>query len=255
MKSTSAQRFAFVDYIRGFLVIAMVVYHAVYCFYSFSLVTVDLFTGFWWWFPRCIAAGFLLVSGWSLAASRDRGQTFKKAGRRMLKLAGLALVVSLATYITFGPQYFVFFGILHSIAVASLLSWPLAAPAKKSRTSIVVSSALILLGGALLAAGLWLGTKRFDFPWLAWLGFRPADLYPVDFEPLLPWLSWFVFGIALYPASKGLSGSLANTGAKPGLCKPMPAALAFLGRHSLIIYLAHLPALYGLAWLVSALRG
>jgi uncharacterized membrane protein len=31
--------------------------------------------------------------------------------------------------------------------------------------------------------------------------------------------------------------------------------LAFMGRHTLVIYLAHLPALYGIAWLTSAALG
>lgn len=288
MKSTNTQRFALIDTIRGFLVIAMVIYHAVYCFVSFSIIKIDLYTGFWWWFPRSIAAGFLTVSGWSLAASRSRGKTFKQASRRLVKLAGLALVVSLATLITFGPQYFVFFGILHCIAAASLICWPIAAPIKKEQATFVASSLLFLFGSGLLATGIWLGTKRFDFPWLAWLGFRPAALYPVDYEPLFPWMAWFVFGIALYPISlvlmlrnKRITAHASTVHDKPTMFPepyhltlsasanyknddaPAPAQqtthkslqllsiMSFLGKHSLIIYLVHLPVLYGLAWIIA----
>ncbi len=262
------QRFAGIDYARGMLVIAMIVYHAVYCLVSFAIIAVDLYQGFWWWFPRCIAAGFIVISGMSLAAARSRAYTFKQIVKRSGKLAFFAGLVSLATFIAFGHQYFVFFGILHLLAVASIIAWPLAKPLSNQGLQF----ARMLLGFAVLAAGLWLGTMRFAFPWLAWLGFRPENLYPVDYEPLLPWFAWFVFGTVLYKPFSALSHHFSNQSypelhkgataiasphtaqnqkSAPALYKWLFTALSWLGRHSLIIYLLHLPILYGLSWLLS----
>ncbi|MDR2771092.1 MAG: DUF1624 domain-containing protein, partial [Clostridiales Family XIII bacterium] len=68
--------------------------------------------------------------------------------------------------------------------------------------------------------------------WLFPFGFRSAGFYSADYFPLFPYL--FVF----------LAGSAAGT-----LVKHLPAAarrahirpLAYLGRHSLLIYLLHQP--------------
>ncbi len=261
-------RQATIDYIRGTLVIAMILYHTVYCLVSFKLITIDLFQGFWWWFPRCIAAGFIFLSGMSLAAARSRSYTLQKALKRSGKLILYAGLVSLTTFVAFGYQYFVFFGILHLLAVSSIVAWPLAKPISNQGLQFAVAA----LGCAVLAAGLWLGMVRFDFPWLAWLGFRPKNLYPVDYEPLLPWFAWFIYGIASYKPFSTIAQHT-GTGTNTHTCKetgaiaspysahpkknthaffkPLLAALRWLGSHSLIIYLLHLPILYGLSWMLS----
>ena len=262
------QRFAGIDSARGMLVVAMIIYHAVYCLVSFAIIAVDLYQGFWWWFPRCIAAGFILISGMSLRAARSNSYTFKQTVKRSVKLALLAGLVSLATFVMFGQRYFVFFGILHLLATASIIAWPLAKPLSNQGLQF----ARILLGCAVLAVGLWLGTMRFKFTWLAWLGFRPENLYPVDYEPLLPWFAWFIFGIVFYEPFSAFSqqssdqsyselhkGATAITSPHTAQSQKSTtvfatwplAALCWLGRHSLIIYLLHLPVLYGFSWLLS----
>jgi uncharacterized membrane protein len=109
-----------------------------------------------------------------------------------------------------------------------------------------------------------LGTARFDFPWLAWLGLRPAALYPVDYLPLLPWFAFALAGAALHDLmtrvdatrvdatrvdAKRASVSMKVTQrAKPSRATTMMAAI---GKRSLVVYLAHLPLLYGLGWILS----
>lgn len=238
-RQQAAKRSQAVDAIRGLLVILMVIYHAAYMTVLSGLAHFGLYEGFWWIFPRTIAAGFIAVSGWSLARKGVRTSGFKAFLVRAGRLALPALAITVISALLF-RKGFVFFGILHLLAASSILAWPFL-----GRPALAV-----LTGLAVMGAGLLLGGQRFHWPYLAWLGFRPADLYPVDYLPLLPWFAWCLFGVAA-----GDLMSRHNHTFDPGT--PWQAAilkpLSYLGRHSLGIYLVHLPVLYGLSSLLALL--
>lgn len=242
---TARRRSRTLDALRGWLVFLMIIYHAAYIGVMQGIAAIELYTGFWWLFPRAIAAGFIALSGWCLDAKKAGGATYGYFARRAARLALPALCVSAASLIMFGSGSFVFFGILHALALSSLLAWPLL-----GRPALALAAAL-----AALAAGLALGPLRFDWPYLAWLGFRPRGLYPVDYLPLLPWFAWAAFGAAAHglfrrlPARPSRPEPRRSPRAKGALAaaRAIVRALAFMGRHSLIIYLAHLPLLFGLA--------
>lgn len=237
------QRSMILDAIKGFLVLAMVTYHAFYIAVMFSFSNIELYTGFWWIFPRVIAAGFVLVSGWNLAAKRARGATLNVFAKRAGMLALIALGISAAT----GPvldKGFVFFGVIHLLALSSLVAYPLL-----GRPILA-----LLTGVAFLALGIALGRLRFDFVWLAWLGLRPANLHPADYLPLAPWLAFIAFGAAFRDLVfryflQETTRKKAKLVRKKKLLLDIPPPLIFRilaagGRHSLKIYLAHLPLLY-----------
>ncbi|HAP43455.1 MAG: hypothetical protein A2087_02040 [Spirochaetes bacterium GWD1_61_31] len=284
--SRKAHRRPFIDACRGFCVLGMILFHALYILRMHNLVAVDLWNVFWWWFARLFAAAFVGLSGWSLAAKRasltaaaDAAATVPGAAtpstslvlwrtplRRALKLGLLAAAISLVTRLLFGPTSFVFFGVLHLLCLSGLLGWPLAA---RPRLAAVV-------GALTLAAGLLLGKQHFNGLALAWLGFRPAGHQPMDYLPLLPWFAWTAFGsvafhlgrrfaprpaavAAAVPAAAAAAATTAATArpapAIPSRRIPAPAAgLVWLGRHSLAVYLTHVPLLYGLAQLLVRLR-
>jgi len=258
-------RKAWLDTVRGLFVVLMAVYHSAYIAVMTGLATLDLWHGFWWWFPRFIASGFLFLSGYSLsvAAARKSETLWPWLWRRSAKLALCALAVSVVSALALGRSW-VFFGILHCMALGAIVLGPF----------LKRPGAALALGVLVLAAGLVLGRQRFDFWFLAWLGFRPQGVYPADYLPLLPWCAWMFFGAALggqSPRVRGQSpgGALAGRGQSPGEAlgegqtpgealgegqTPSLRPLAWLGRHSLGVYLVHLPALFGLcsliAWLV-----
>ena len=236
------------DAIRGGLVILMVIYHGAYIAVLTGLSSLELYQGFWWIFPRTIAAGFVAVSGWSLAGKKARGSPFNSFLARAVRLALPALAITVISAVVF-RKGFVFFGILHLLAASSILLWPfLGRPVPAIATGLAV-----------MAGGLVLGNQRFDMFYLAWLGFRPAGLYPVDYLPLLPWFAWGLFGAGARELLSRLgTKTYPDSGAKnlrtrkfsvPGMLKP----LQYAGRYSLPIYLIHLPALYGLALLLARL--
>lgn len=265
-----------VDAIKGALVILMVVYHSCYVAVMFGIARIELYEGFWWLFPRCIAAGFVLVSGWNLAAKRERGGGFADMAKRAGKLAAIATIISLATWFALGDG-FVFFGIIHLLALSSLAVWPLL-----GRPVLAAAT-----GAACLAAGLAIGGARFGFPWLAWLGLRPSGLYPADYLPMLPWFAFAAFGAAAYDlrariaagrrvgeaggeasASRGGAARAAadregadregagarRPEARADLVRAAVKPVAAIGKRSLAVYLIHLPLLYAIGLLISRIR-
>ncbi len=224
----------------------MVAYHACYVAVMFGLANIDLYGGFWWIFPRSIAAGFVGVSGWCLAAKKARGAGFRAFAGRAGRLALVALAISAVTYPVLRER-FVFFGVIHLLALASIAAYPL-----------LGRPALGLAAAALCAAGgLALGEARFDLPWLAWLGLRPAALYPADYLPFLPWFAFAALGAAAYDlaarraAAREPRPPRRAERAEPRSDGPLARALSAAGRHSLAIYLIHLPALFLLGLAVS----
>jgi uncharacterized membrane protein len=221
----------------------MILYHAAYVSVLSGLVHFELYEGFWWIFPRTIAAGFIALSGWSLAGKRDRGSGFKAFLVRAGRLAIPALGITVVSAVMF-QRSFVFFGILHLLAASSVLVWPFL-----GRPALALAAGIAVMGG-----GIALGGQRFDWPYLAWLGFRPASLYPVDYLPLLPWFAWCLFGAAAKDlVLRQVQVGNQDTPRVPTWQGPFWGALVSVGRHSLIIYLAHLPVLYGLASLLALL--
>ena len=123
------------------------------------------------------------------------------------------------------------FGILHFIGLSIILVPPFL---KRPFWSLPAGVFCII-------AGNYLENFRFGFPWLLWLGFIPEQFFTVDYFPLLPWFGVFLLGVFL--------GNLLYPGYRRVFCLPdlsgnIPVkGMAFLGRHSLVIYLLHQPVL------------
>ena len=70
------------------------------------------------------------------------------------------------------------------------------------------------------------------------LGIHPASFWSVDYEPLFPWMGCVLIGM-------GLGEYLYHDGLRQFVVPDIPGIivqpLAFLGRHSLLIYLIHQP--------------
>lgn len=225
-----------VDVARTVALLGMVVFHFARDLEDFGLIAAGTTVqGPWWYLARAVAGSFLFLAGVSLWLAHGQGIRWRPFLRRLLMLAAAAALVTLATRIAV-PWGFVHFGILHSIAICSVIGLAfLRLPV--ALTLLAAAGAVALSRAGPFAA--------FDSPLLWWTGLAPGVRPSIDFEPVFPWLAPLLAGIALARLA-GRAGFWDRAAAWRG---PVLRALGWPGRHSLAIYLIHQPVLIGGLWL------
>jgi uncharacterized membrane protein len=243
MENGQRDRFWEVDFLRGMAIVLMVLFHLAYDLNYFGVYEIELASGFWFYLARFTASLFLLLVGVSLTLSHSRAMIVGREDRfrihlfkRSLLILGLAIGVTLVTYLLMGKGFIVF-GVLHLIGVSLLLAYPF----------LRLHGVNFIFGLLSILLGLYLQSLSVDFPWLLWLGLAPQDFSSVDYFPLFPWFGVILMGVAL--------GDLFYRDYHrrihlPDLAGwPLARWLAFLGQNSLAIYLVHQPMLTGLMYL------
>ncbi len=141
------------------------------------------------------------------------------------------------------PTMRIWFGVLHLLGVCMLL-YPLY---RKLPTW-----ALALSGIAIVGLGYWSQTIRVEVDLLFPLGLCTPGFSAGDYFPLFPHLGWYMLGTVLgrtaYRSRKTLLPKV------PANCAPV-RFLSACGRHSLWIYLAHQPVVYGILLSIGMIRG
>ena len=245
MVESPTVRFWEVDFLRGVAIVLMVLYHLVFDLNYFAVYGIDVSSGIWLAEARVAASLFLLLVGLSFTLSHSRAQLLGQEDRfrlRLLKrsawILSLALGVTLVTYLFIGKGFIVF-GVLHFIGLSLLLAYPF----------LRLQSANIIFGLLFIIFGIYLQSISVGFPWLLWLGLAPHDFYSVDYFPVFPWFGVILIGLGLgsqlYPGYRRKMDL-------PDLSRsPFVRALAFLGRNSLAIYLAHQPIIIAIMHLAG----
>jgi uncharacterized membrane protein len=228
-----------IDAARGAALLAMASYHFTWDleFFGYAPAGLTEFGG-WKLYARCIASSFLFLVGVSLVLAHARGIRWNGFWKRLAMVAVAALAITAVTYVA-TPGSFIFFGILHQIALASLLG--LAFLRLPAWTTLAVATLVVL-------APNYLRSPLFDHPLLWWVGLSTVIPRSNDYVPLFPWFGAVLAGIGFtrLAASTGLLAWLADRSLLPAL-RP----LAFAGRHSLAFYLIHQPVLIACVWLFS----
>lgn len=222
------------DALRGIAIVAMIAYHFCFDLRWFGVARFDLEHDVAWIAARSAILGtFLLVAGASLALAARRDDFARGFARHVAIISAAALLVSVASYAAF-PATFIWFGVLHAIAVSLLLAFPLA-----RRPRIAAA-----LGAVVVLAGVALSHPAFDTRALGWLGFMTHKPATEDYVPLAPWSGLLLIGIAFGAALAQAPEPLAPLARGPRV-------LPWLGRHSLLVYLVHQPILVALLWLAT----
>lgn len=223
------------DALRGMAILLMVAFHANYLLvHIFENMLLDISSLFWFLIWRIAVGVFLLVSGAVFFLS-ERNRDFREVVVRAFKRSGMLAIVAAAISIStffFAPDYFIVFGIIHFFAVSSLLL-PIF---MRFWTLNIVLGILVVYVGTIFSAVLVQDTHLYI------LGLRSTDFRSGDYYPIFPWFGvvLFGYGITKWLHDKGALWSIVG-GAFIG-CD----WLALLGRHSLLVYILHVPILYGI---------
>ena len=226
-------RYPEVDMVRGIAILMMIFFHTVFDLSFFGISAIEVSSGFWKYFAYATASLFLLIVGISLTISHARAATSLSGHRLALKFvyrgAGIFLLGLLVTVVTFLYLHegYIVFGILHLIGISVMIS-PLFFRFKKYN---LVWGLLFIITGYFL--------PMINGPaWLLPFGIHPATFWSVDYEPVFPWTGIVLIGMGigeyLYPGG-------VRKYAIPSIPSFFMQPLAFLGKHSLMIYLIHQP--------------
>ena len=238
MAQTLGGRILAIDVARTVAILMMVTFHFTYDLEMFGFIPSGTTThGFWALFARATAGSFLFLVGFSLYLAHGQGIRWRSFSRRLAKVAGAAALVSAGTYLVM-PNTFVYFGILHSISVASLLGLAFL------RLPAVLT---LVLGAAVIAFPNYVSFPALNSPFFYWTGLTTWWPPSIDYEPVFPWFGPTLLGIGTAKALLGLMSGVLGPAAGAGQ-GGWARAVALPGRHSLLIYLVHQPILISAIW-------
>ena len=225
-----------IDAIRGFLILCVLVAHTLYCgenmFGMFRLpafLNTFLFT--------YAGSVFVILSGLSATLG---SRSFRRGV--LVFLCGMVLTLGSAVGVWLGlltEDFIIRFGVLHLLGLCMILY-----PLLKRMPDLT----LLLFGLAVIGLGYWFTTFHVEVDFLFALGLTKRGFTSGDFFPVFPQLGWFCIGIL---AGRGLYAEK-----KTRLPQIDPdvwflRALRFLGRHTLPIFLVHLPIIGGVMYLIQ----
>ena len=241
--SRRSQRFDRVDALRGVAVLWMTLYHFAFDLNHFGFWLQDFYHDpVWTWQRTAIVSLFLFCAGLGQAIAVHQGQGWPRFWRRWAQVAGCALLVSAASYAMF-PKSFIYFGVLHGLAVMLLIGRLTAGWGRWLWLAGFLAIGSTWLAPLLLAqsgAQAWFNTPPLNV--LGWITRKPIT---EDYVPLLPWLGVLWWGMAC--------GQWLLRRQPAWMADRVPVGggvLAWLGRWSLSWYMLHQPVLMGLlmAW-------
>jgi len=234
-----SMRYPVIDMLRGIAILMMFVFHFSFDLKYFGMLDVDFTTHpFWLNFRRLIVSFFLLLVGISLYLATRNGLNARRYLKRLGLLITYAGLVTIGSYLMF-PNSFIYFGILHFIAVASVLGLLFT---RFYTLNLVLGTGLILLD-------IFYSDVMFNSMALNWIGLMTHLPFTEDYVPLIPW-----FGVVLIGMFTGRM--LFGDNQPPawmswqGKQNQVAKLLAFAGRHSLNIYILHQPVLIGVLWII-----
>ena len=233
-------RLSAIDALRGLSLIGMFIYHLTWDLGYFRLISPDIpFTPVMMGLGHVVAASFLALSGASLALSWQRGFNFSHFTRRFVTIVLAAGTITALTAWQF-PDAIIFYGILHCIAVASLVCLAL----RRAPLTLI-----LIIAAGIIAAPFAVALPLFDQPEWWWLGLGTRDPPSLDWRPFAPWTGFALLGFALmrHFLSQGVPQALANWRERNAASR----LLVLGGRHSLLIYLTHQPIFIVLVFMAA----
>ena len=229
---------------RGIAIIGVVLYHFMFDLRLLEFVEIDVTTHpAWVFFARTLAGSFLFLVGFGLVFSHYNAMRWKSFWRRFAIIFIAAIGISIATYIFFAYM-FVYFGILHAIAIFSILTLPFL------RAPLWLLAVVALF---IFTLPFFVNSEIFNEKIFSWIGLWQIPPITADLVPIFPSFAYTLLGVlvARLVIKKNFVTNLASVQIKGWFFKFLKKA----GKLSLIIYLVHQPImlaiLYPIAYFVK----
>ncbi|MGN1187893.1 MAG: heparan-alpha-glucosaminide N-acetyltransferase [Lachnospiraceae bacterium] len=253
-------RIYMIDILRGILIIYVVYYHFMYDLNDILGYNIPYLYSKWFSAIRDVMSGSLIfISGISCNFSRNN---IKRGARTIL----VALVLSIVTLVVM-PEQTIIFGILHLLGtmmvIYGVIQLAVDGGKKEKYTDRGMSIRAVLMClfiflfvfskdiyyGYVRLASVTLNLPRAlygSFPMYI-MGFA-GPYVSADYYPIIPWGFLFLAG--------AMVGYVFNREGLPKLFyKNVCPPLAFIGRHTMFIYIVHQPILLGIFMLVNLIKG
>lgn len=222
------------DVLRGVAVILMMLFHFGYDLAWFEYTSYETTQDVEWIvFRGLILSMFLLAVGMSSYLAYKNHINYDKLIKTLVKLTLVSLVISIGSYQVFEHSW-IYFGVIHFITVALILS-----------LFFVKTPNLSLVFAFLLLGSYWLGYHPFDNLFNYSVHEWNIPVFTVDLVSLSPWFALVLLGI--FVMHKNMFGFRIDEN------KSMKK-IAYLGQHSLVIYLVHQPVLFGIFYMINVVR-
>jgi len=227
-----------IDTLRGVALVWMTLYHFCFDLNNVGFVRLDFYRDPFWTLQRTAILGlFLFYAGLGQAVALHQAQPWSRFWNRWMRIAGCAVLVSAGSWWMF-PNSFIYFGVLHGMAVMLVIARLTAGWGRWLLLAAVLALGLSSASVGLLGQSPW--EAAFNAPTLNWLGLITKKPITEDYVPLLPWLGVMWWGVG---AAQALQARAADTLAQPA--GPVGGVLALLGRWSLGYYMLHQPVMIG----------
>lgn len=240
-------RFDSIDTLRGAAIVWMTAYHFAFDLNHAGWLKENFYTDpFWTWQRTAIVSLFLFCAGLGQAAAVAQDQSWTRFWKRWAQIAGCALLVTAGSWWMF-PKSFIYFGVLHGIAVMLVVARLTAGWGRWLWVAGAVAIAMKPL--AAWAHLRWPQLEFLNLPAWNWLGLISRKPVTEDYVPMFPWLGVMWWGLA--------AGQWLLAHRRAGLQRPLPrpaAPLAWMGRWSLSWYMLHQPILIAAVTLASRLK-
>lgn len=238
----SENRLYLIDFLRGFTIINMILYHAVWDMVYLLDFNIPWFKGnpgFIW--QQAICYSFILISGFCINLSKNG---FK--GGIVVFICGI--IVSAVTFL-FMPENSILFGILTFLGSAMIVTVLFIKPLKRvnSFVGLIINILLFIILRHLNDGyiGLYdiftvqIPVFLYNGYFASFIGFTDKSFISADYFSILPWIFLFLTGYYF-----GRIVKIEEKGKEYGFLKMKIPILNYIGQHSLIIYLVHQPILY-----------
>lgn len=247
--SKAKNRIHLLDEIRGLAVFCMIFYHAFYILgASFGISGAAKLFDFFLPVQPIFAGIFIFICGISCTFSRSNL-------KRGLILLGIALGMTFVTAYVMPKIGFVeceiYFGILHFLSVSILIYVLLSKSISKVSLfwGILVCAVLYAftskIGEGVFAYGnlfyFRLPEKLFETNYLVPLGIYNSDFFSADYFPIFPDI--FIFFAGVFAGKHFIAKGYPDWSYENKL-----PFFSFLGRNALVIYIAHMPLIFGVAY-------